>query len=137
MAEKHNYKLAGSGKTTESAEKDLRSKRESLVKKLGARNASADLTVVRTEFKALYTQKPRTSVQGPSSFTMESEEGWADVKTRAAKMANLRKYEVGYTIDMYLQLTEQQLTATKRTQPPAGPMERTESSLRYLVNCRL
>lgn len=137
MAEQHNYKLVGIGKTIRAAVKDLRSKTENLVGKLKKGGADTQLNVIRTEYKGLYSQKPKTIVEGPSSFAMESEKGWNDVRNRASVTANLKKYDVGYTLDRYFQLTEQQLAITRSTQPPAGPMDREiTSSLEYLAKLR-
>ena len=138
MAEKHNYKLVGTGTTTRDADRDLRSKAKDLTGKLKKCGADTTLVVVRTDYKGVYIQKPGTIVDGPSSFTTESEEGWkgwGDVRTKAAeKTKNLRKYSANYTVDQYLRLTDAQLDTTTRTQPPAGPYSRSSSSLDKLAN---
>jgi len=137
MAEEHNYKLVGTGKTTRAADRDLRSKTKELVQKLKKGGADVPLNIlniIRTEYKGLYIQKQGTIVEGPSSFAMESEEGWTDVRNRALSTANLRKYSVGYTVDQYLNLTQIQLAATTKPRIPAGPYSRSASSLDALAN---
>ena len=116
MAEEHNYKLVGTGKTTRSADRDLRSKTRDLTGKLKKGGTDVTLNIRRTEYKGVYIQKPGTIVDGPSSFTTESEEGWNDVRnvgvSTAKSTANLRRYSANFAVDQYLKLTPAQLDST-------------------------
>src|SRR4030042_2535181 len=123
MAEEHNYRLVGAGTTTKAADTDLRGKRKDLTNKLKAGNANTRLKTVRTDYKCAYEQKKGADVGGVSSFTVEDQESWEDVSKVASSTADLAKYNTSYTVEQYLNLTENQLAAEKGKQPPAGPMK--------------
>jgi len=96
------------------------------------------LNIRRTEYKGVYIQKPGTIVDGPSSFTTESEEGWNDVRnvgvSTAKSTANLRRYSANFAVDQYLKLTPAQLDSIAKPRPPAGDFYKPESSLGKLAD---
>jgi hypothetical protein len=125
---KDDYKLTGSGSTTRTADRDLRTKTSELVKKLKGKNVSVELAVARSTFTGIYTVKTGQISSGPSEFKYDSENGWSEVQSKAGTTANLRKYDKKFVVDQYLNLTSEQLSVVTGTRSPAGPMDQLEYS---------
>ncbi len=125
MAE-HNYKLTGSGRTVREADRSLGQQRRDLMAKMKSRGANQEFNVASTEYHAAYTLKPgRKAGEHPSMFKQDSPDGWAALRTNAAKVVPLGNYGVSYAVDQFLNLTAEQIAATQAKQSPAGrPYER-------------
>jgi hypothetical protein len=131
-----HYKIEGSGKTTETADKTLRNEFDGLVKKLKKAEADTEVTIAKTVFMASYTLKPETKKKEThlTQFSVESPEGWEELAEKAVKAADdLKAYEPNFRIEQYLKLTEKQKEALegKRKNPPAGYDRTSRSSLGF------
>ncbi len=131
----HNYKLSGTGKIIREATASLRQNRRDLRARLKAGKVSTRFETVRTDYSAEFSLKQgREAGRGLTLFKQEGTLSFSELRRDAAKTADLTRYDAAYSVHQYLNLTGEQLEATREKPPSAGRPYREPSSLDRLGN---
>ena len=119
-----DYKIEGSGKTTREADRVLKKNCDDLVSKFKNAKISTDITVARSFYKGVYNLRGECRAKAcETHFEVESKEGWDAIGEKAATHSGLKNYNIVFSVEQYLKLTQEQQKALKPKRPPAGPMD--------------
>ncbi|MFA7707956.1 MAG: hypothetical protein WCX73_03330 [Candidatus Pacearchaeota archaeon] len=136
MAEEHNYKIEGSGKTTQIANQAVDLKLKGLTKKLKKGKVSQEINIIKTTYSGHYslsTSEKGDLVNATADFNDKS--SWPEVELCALKkFTNLNNYQPIFTKKSYLKLSDKQLGIATGKGLPAEKDQRSYSFTKSITD---
>jgi len=133
---KESYRIAGSGPSPAEADKVLEAEHKKLVDRVGN---PTDVTVNKESYSAAFELKEGIdpSTVDTTSFKTAGSD-WADIDQKFQRVKDGGQYTGRYTVERFLELTPEQVKATRgEKRSPAGYESSRTSSLSGLERLRI
>jgi len=138
------YKVEGTGKSPESAEKALDKELKGLAEKVkdvkvesSSSSSFAGFKVEKVLYIGIYSAKKKSDATVDDlEFSVEAPKGWPEILEEADNVSDIKEYTPSFRVEKYLDLTAEQkkVIMASRGVPPAGEYEDEEGGLFDVIN---